>query len=256
MGLTGLFLVSFLFVHMSGNLLLFKSDGGVAFNEYTRFMTTNGLIRILEWVLFGGFIVHIVYAAILTRQNKTARPDGYAYKGKNGSSSWFSRNMGLTGTVVLAFLIVHLVMFWGRYKFGDGTQTITLTQAYEEAWKVKEDVRNPSGDLVLHSGSYVDFETLAMLEEEGLGEANVAAISMTEVVKKSFSNPLIVIFYVLAMVLLAAHLNHGFQSAFRTLGLVHQKYTPIITQAGRLVAIVVPLVFASMPIYYFITSMM
>lgn len=203
MGLSGLFLVSFLFVHMSGNLLLFSSDGGVAFNQYTRFMTTNTVIRILEWVLFAGFIFHIVYAAIVTRQNRAARPERYAYKGKDASSSWFSRNMGLSGTIVLAFLIIHLVMFWGRYKFGDATQTVTVTQAYEEAWKVKEDVRNASGDLLLHSGSYVDYETLEMLREKGAGEAQVAAISMTEVVKKSFGNPLIVIFYVIAMVLLA-----------------------------------------------------
>ena len=55
-----------------------------------------------------------------------------------------------------------------------------------------------------------------------------------------------------SMVLLAMHLNHGFQSAFRTLGLVHRKYTPIIMKAGTAIAIVVPLVFAAMPIYYFI----
>ncbi|MEL6593892.1 MAG: succinate dehydrogenase cytochrome b subunit [Bacteroidota bacterium] len=252
MGITGLFLVSFLFVHMSGNLLLFKSDGGLAFNEYTKFMTTNPLIRVAEWILFAGFIAHIIYAAILTRKNNQARPTKYAYNKNAGkSSSWFSRNMGLTGTVVLTFLVIHLTMFWGQYKFGDGTDTITLEQAYQEAWKIKEDV-TLSG-VSLEKGSYIDQTMYLTLKDKGADMGTtVSAVSMTEVVKKSFSNEFIVIFYVIAMLLIAMHLVHGFQSSFRSLGLVHKKYTPAIEKAGIGIAVVVPLIFAIMPVYYYI----
>lgn len=250
MGLTGLFLVSFLLVHLSGNVLLFKSDGGTAFNQYTRFMTTNSVIRIMEWVLFAGFIIHIIYAAVLTSKNREARPQDYAYKQKNSSNStWFSRNMGLTGSIVLLFLVVHLAMFWGKYKFGGATDEVTLLQAYEQSWKVKESIT--VGGVAFEANQYVDFEELSKLDPSLQTQTKVQAISMTEVVKASFSQWYIVLFYLISMVLIAFHLNHGFQSGFRTLGLVHPKYTPLVQKLGTAFAVVVPLVFGLMPIWYF-----
>lgn len=260
MGLTGLFLVSFLIVHLSGNFLLFKSDGGLAFNEYTKFMTTNPVVGVLEWVLLAGFVFHIVYAVKLTWQNKKARPQKYASsKGLGNSSSWFSRNMGFTGTIVLAFLIVHLVMFWGFYKYGQGIDGIAIETVYSQSWKVK-DSYGPFTDTQLNKeveiekNSYLDEKSFELLKANGV--TSVKALSMTEVVNKSFQRPEIVIFYAIAMFLLAFHLNHGFQSAFRSLGLVHKKYTPTILLAGKIFAVVVPLLFAVIPIYFYITSMM
>lgn len=125
MALTGLFLVSFLFVHLSGNFLIFRGDGGQAFNQYSHFMSTNVLIRILEFVLLFGFAIHIYTSVILTRRNQKARPQAYAYNNPSANSSWFSRNMGLTGTILLIFLISHIQSFWYRYKFGDDVPTRT-----------------------------------------------------------------------------------------------------------------------------------
>ncbi len=59
----------------------------------------------------------------------------------------------------------------------------------------------------------------------------------------------IVLFYVIAMIVLAYHLLHGFQSAFQSLGLNHPKYTPVIKTIGTLFAILIPLGFAIIPIY-------
>jgi len=70
-----------------------------------------------------------------------------------------------------------------------------------------------------------------------------------------FTSPVYVLFYVIAMVLLGFHLNHGFQSAFQTFGWTHKKYTPFIEQIGTLYAIVMAVGFASMPIYFFISSL-
>jgi succinate dehydrogenase / fumarate reductase cytochrome b subunit len=64
-----------------------------------------------------------------------------------------------------------------------------------------------------------------------------------------------VVLYVIAMVLLGFHLNHGFQSAFQTFGWTHKKYTPVIEKIGTLYAIVMAVGFASMPIYFFISSL-
>ncbi len=260
MGLTGLFLVSFLVLHLSGNLLLFKNDGGVSFNEYTKFMTTNPIIRTMEWVLFGGFLLHIIYAARVSWQNKRARPQKYAYKkGAGSSSTWFSRNMGFTGTIFLAFLIVHLVMFWGYYKYGDGIEEVSLEQVYTQSWKVKK-AYGPYTDtqvnkeVMIEKNSYLDEKSFELLKANGV--SSVKALSMTEVVDNSFKRPEIVVFYVLAMLLLAFHVSHGFQSAFRSLGLVHKKYTPTILLVGKIFAIVVPLLFAIIPVFFYIKSMM
>jgi succinate dehydrogenase / fumarate reductase, cytochrome b subunit len=118
MAITGLFLVSFLFVHLSGNLLIFRGDGGRAFNEYSQFMSTAGIIRVMEIVLVLGFAIHIYTSAVLTLRNRKARPQEYAYSRPSDNSTWFSRNMGLSGSILLIFLITHLANFWYRYKFG------------------------------------------------------------------------------------------------------------------------------------------
>ena len=119
MSLTGLFLITFLIVHVSGNALLFKDDGGEAFNLYAQFMTTNPLIKMASYILYTGILLHIVYSLILSVYNKEARPVGYAMAKPNQNSTWKSRNMGILGTIVLIFLIIHMRTFWYEMKFGD-----------------------------------------------------------------------------------------------------------------------------------------
>jgi succinate dehydrogenase / fumarate reductase cytochrome b subunit len=117
MSLTGLFLISFLMVHLTGNLLLFKEDGGAAFNAYAHFMSTALIIRATEIILVLGFALHIYIAWQLTRHNQQTRPQNYAYNRPDANSSWFSRNMGVAGSIILIFLVIHLYNFWFQYKF-------------------------------------------------------------------------------------------------------------------------------------------
>jgi succinate dehydrogenase / fumarate reductase cytochrome b subunit len=117
MSITGFFLISFLIVHLTGNLLLFKGDSGAAFNAYAHFMSTALIIRAFEIILVLGFILHIYTAWILTRHNKKTRPQPYYYNRPDANSSWFSRNMGFIGSIVLIFLVIHLYNFWFQYKF-------------------------------------------------------------------------------------------------------------------------------------------
>jgi succinate dehydrogenase / fumarate reductase cytochrome b subunit len=79
--------------------------------------------------------------------------------------------------------------------------------------------------------------------------------SYYNIVMEWFNYPVYVLFYVIAMVLLGFHLNHGFQSAFQTFGWTHKKYTPAIEKIGALFAIVMAVGFASIPIYFFISSL-
>ena len=118
MSLTGLFLISFLVVHLIGNLQLLKSDGGEAFNIYAKFMTTNPVIKTTSYLLYTGILVHVIYSIILTRLNRSARPVKYAYEKASTNSSWASRNMGILGAIVLVFLVIHMRSFWFEMKFG------------------------------------------------------------------------------------------------------------------------------------------
>lgn len=112
MGLTGLFLISFLVVHVGINSLIYANDNGETFNAGAHFMAHNPLIRVMEIVLFAGLILHAVQAIILTMENKKARPVAYAMTNGAANSSWYSRSMALLGILLLLFLIVHLGNFW------------------------------------------------------------------------------------------------------------------------------------------------
>ena len=119
MGITGLFLITFLVVHCSVNACIFFNDGGKTFNEVAEFFSTNIFIRTMEIVLFAGLILHIVQSYILTRQNQKARPIQYTVFNGNSNSKWYSRSMGLLGTLLLMFLIIHLKHFWVVSRFTD-----------------------------------------------------------------------------------------------------------------------------------------
>ena len=140
MALTGLFLVIFLLEHLYGNLLLLKPDGGEAFNEYSHNMTTNMLIRIVEIILFLGILAHVVNALRLTMENKKARPVKYAVNKPSANSSWFSRNMGLTGSIILVFIVVHLSDYFFEYRVEglDGDETIynEVIESFQHLWYV------------------------------------------------------------------------------------------------------------------------
>ena len=146
--LTGLFMMLFLVVHLVGNIQLLKDDGGEAFNRYAHFMGHNPLIQTVSIANFGFILLHVVMTLMLTLQNKKARPVSYAHDGMGKSSAWSSRNMGILGTVVLIFIVVHLQNFWYQAKFGTSVAPVLykgeefkdlymLTKvAFEESWLV------------------------------------------------------------------------------------------------------------------------
>lgn len=117
MGLTGFFLISFLIVHCLLNSFIFANDGGLLFNEGAKFMAENPIIRIMEYVLFAGLVIHMVQALVLTLQNNKARPVKYAVTNGKANSKWYSRSMGVLGSLLLLFLVVHLANFWVKSRF-------------------------------------------------------------------------------------------------------------------------------------------
>src|SRR5512134_2660445 len=85
MGATGLLLLAFLVVHVSGNLLLFA--GPRAFNAYSHALVTNPLVYVAEAGLLILFLAHFASGLLLTRANRVARPVGYAMKRRAGGAS-------------------------------------------------------------------------------------------------------------------------------------------------------------------------
>jgi len=118
MALTGIFLILFLVVHAGVNALVWANDGGEMFNRAANFLGANVIPRILEVGLFLFFILHIVQGYVLEAENRTRRSIGYAIDYGNRGSRWYSRSMGLLGTLILLFLIIHLVDFWIPSRFG------------------------------------------------------------------------------------------------------------------------------------------
>lgn len=123
MGLTGLFLISFLIIHVSLNSFIFFNDHGASFNEGANFMAHNPVIRVLEIGLFGGLLLHIFQALVLTLENRKARPIAYEVVNGSANSSWYSRSMGILGSLLLIFLVVHLANFWVPTKVSVFTHT-------------------------------------------------------------------------------------------------------------------------------------
>lgn len=110
-GLAGLFLALFLCVHLIINLLLLVDDGGKMYMEASAFMGTNIIIKIFEIFLFGGFLIHIIFALIVTFRNWISRPVSY-YKANKSETSLFSKYMFHTGIIILIFLILHFMNFF------------------------------------------------------------------------------------------------------------------------------------------------
>ncbi len=75
-----------------------------------------------------------------------------------------------------------------------------------------------------------------------------------KLVAVAFSQPWYVALYLIALVGLAFHLWHGFQSAFQTIGWNHPKYTPMIKTIGKILAILIPIGFSTQPIYIYLLT--
>lgn len=111
MALAGLFLITFLLVHLGINLCLLRDDGGEWFNAASHFMGSNYIIKVFEIFLFLGFILHIIIGVILQIQNWMARPVRYKVEGYS-HTSFFSKYMIHTGIIIFIFLVIHLSNFY------------------------------------------------------------------------------------------------------------------------------------------------
>lgn len=211
MAFTGIFLILFLIVHAGLNACIWANDKGEMFNKAAHFMGSFVLPRVLEIGLFLGIFLHILQGYMLTLENRSKRSVGYAVNYSKGSK-WYSRSMALLGTLLLMFLIMHIYHFWTPSRLG--------------------------GIGSIHS--------LTTIEYNGFEYHNLYGE-----MQLIFENPLVVLLYVLACGSLGYHLAHGFQSAFKTIGIHNKRYHAIISSIGYGFAILIPLAFAMMPISFY-----
>ncbi|MDA3818095.1 MAG: succinate dehydrogenase cytochrome b subunit [Prolixibacteraceae bacterium] len=215
MSITGLFLITFIIVHMSINLLLIFDESGELFNIAAHFMATNPLIKVMEPILALGFLVHIVWSVGITIQNMRARPVGYNKTSQSVNSTWTSRNMFILGGLVLVFLGLHLFNFW---------------------WKIKI-----VGDPLL--------EHITVMQGGIPTEMENTYLLVSTLFKESIIYCLI---YIAGGILLGLHVTHGFWSAFQTIGLNNQIWRKRFYVLANIIGWIFAIGFSVIPLYFMI----
>lgn len=154
MALSALFLIIFLIIHLAVNLTsLFSED---VFNETSHFMGTNPLIQFaMQPVLIFGVVFHFVMGFVLELRNKRARNVKYAKFNGAASASWMSRNMVVSGAVILAFIVLHFIDFWipeinTKYIIGDMSGVLPGEEGFRYFEELQHKFVNP-----LRVGAYV-----------------------------------------------------------------------------------------------------
>ena len=113
MSVTGIALILFLTFHMSMNVVALFS--GEAYNMICEMLGANWYAVVATMGLAALAVLHIVYAFILTAQNKAARgAERYAVTEKPSKVEWASQNMLVLGIIVLVGLLIHLYHFWSK----------------------------------------------------------------------------------------------------------------------------------------------
>jgi len=288
MALTGLFLCTFLIGHLIGNLQLitkFGEEGRRAFNEYAYFMQHNIFIKVLSYVTYISILFHAIDGLMLAVQNKKARPQKYAYNNAGANSSTASRQMALLGSIILIFIVTHMVNFWAKMHFdhiplhqvtksieipvGQDPTTgqpinqsidvyyyLTTKGEYKEYAFMNPDKQELENTIDVKDETFLYDKNSELKVGEGYKDLHSVVMAFFGQSKEGATTNsmalVATILYVLSMAVLGFHLWHGFASAFQSLGMRHKRYTPAIAITGKLFAVIVPLAFAIIPVLIFI----
>lgn len=132
MALSAMFLLIFLVMHLFTNMLSVFSETG--FNQASYFMGYNPAVQFLmQPILIFAVFFHFIMGFVLEAKNHKARPVKYDVNGAAANSSWMSRNMIISGLVILAFLVLHMYDFWFHemdYKYIQGNVDVIGTERF------------------------------------------------------------------------------------------------------------------------------
>lgn len=208
MSISGLFFVLFLLFHSAMNFVVIFSTE--AYNAICAFLGANWYALIGTVILAVGFLVHLVYATILTIQNRKARgSDRYAVSRPQKDVTWASKNMYFLGAIILGILVLHLIHFWSKM------QLVEIMHGHDYA---AAGYHNPQ------DGAYF--------------------------IQELFTQPVYSIIYIVWIVAIWFHLTHGFWSGMQTLGLSNNKWLPRLKTISNVIATIICLMFVAVPLYY------
>ena len=207
MALTGIVLIGFVFVHMAGNLQMFAGQ------EYINKYAYN--LQSLPWfVLWGSrlfllvcVVLHAFTAYALIAENRKARPQGNQIE-VTKKAGWSSLYMGLTGTILLAFIVFHLLHFTIRLVFPE----------------------------------YNDLKTIVGSPDDSEIQ------DVYKMVLAGFRFEAVSIFYVVSMFLLCRHLSHGVSSVFQSLGIRSESWRSKLQMASEAYSWIIFAGFSAIPI--------
>ncbi|MEN9919090.1 MAG: hypothetical protein RL662_1526, partial [Bacteroidota bacterium] len=202
-------LVIFLLFHMSMNLVSIISID--AYQAICGFLGTNWYAVLATGGLAALFVLHIVYAVVLTLQNRNARGGSQYASATSADTSWSSRNMLVLGVAILAFLFVHLYDFWFKMMFAE----------------------------LFH------LENIVVYPNQ-VGDHMVSL----------FASPVKVALYLIGTIALWLHLSHGIWSMCQSAGLNGKTWMPRLKCTANIVAAIVCIGFAVVPIFFFAKSIL
>lgn len=224
MSISGIFLVLFLTFHMSMNLVAIISAD--AYNAVCGFLGSNWYAVAGTAVLAAGLILHFVFAAILTAQNKNARPVSYEVSSKT-DVEWSSKNMFVLGIIVIGLIGLHLYHFWAKMMLPE----LVGCPEMEEA----------TAEIVAN---------VSLACENVPATQNGAAL-----IKYTFSQLWVVALYIVWLVALWFHLTHGVWSALHTLGLNNKVWMSRVKCISNIVATILCLGFAAVVVFGYISNL-
>jgi len=207
MALSGLVLIGFVFVHMAGNLQILMGQEKI--NAYAHALQSLPLPILWGSRLFllAAVLIHAVTAYQLVKENRRARPNqNYIETTKRAGLA--SLKMGLTGSILLAFIIFHLLHF-------------TIRTIYPEYSEMMTIVGSPDSNEI-HD--------------------------VYSMVLAGFQHTWISVFYVVAMFLLCGHLAHGVSSAFQSLGIRSESWRVKLEFAAKAYAWLIFVGFSIVPL--------
>jgi succinate dehydrogenase / fumarate reductase cytochrome b subunit len=208
MSVTGCFLILFLTFHMCMNLVyVFSAEG---YNMVCEFLGSNWYAVAGTLVLALGFVFHIVYASILTIQNRRARGnDRYDNQTLPPGVEWSSKNMWILGAIVFLGLVLHFIQFWSKMM---AVELFECTSALPEGFKPTVANAADISAVAADGAAWIGFH---------------------------FSKWYNVALYLLWFVAIWLHLNHGFWSMFQTIGASNSKWIPRLKTIGTVFSTII-----------------
>jgi succinate dehydrogenase / fumarate reductase, cytochrome b subunit len=194
-GVTGLMLCGFLVAHLAGNFLIYApADNYKAYNDYAHTLHASSVLPILEIGLLVVFLIHVALTIVIVVKSRQARPQAYAVRrSKRGRGPATAHNvMHLTGIVVLAFVVLHLLDFRFRVRFPEQPGVSSAERAIQILLDPLSAVVYTVGSLLLgyhlYHGLKSAFESLGASNERLRPKLRLASIAFAVIIAVGFAS--------------------------------------------------------------------